>query len=409
MNELTTKPTKQTKRLARRILKRAFLGVVLGLAASGVIFALRPQPVSVEVAKAGRGELVVTVDEDGRARVKDRYVVSVPLAGNLARIELRAGDYVKQGQVVARIVPSQAPLMDARSRSQAEAEVAAAQAGLKQSEAQVERATAALEFADAEAGRFRSLLRGQVVSQQEVERMELEQRSRKAELTSASFGEKVALHKLAMARAALGHYRARSDEEVLTVTSPISGRVLKLIQQSEGVVQAGTPLLEVGNPEALEIVVDVLTSDAVKILPGSSAIVEEWGGEALDAIVRVVEPSAFTRLSALGVEEQRVNAVVDLIGPYDKWSKLGDGYRVEARIETFRAEGVLLAPESALFRHQGKWAAYVVKNGIATLRIVTVGRRSDTLAMIEFGLEEGEILVLHPSDKVVDGVKLLLR
>jgi len=393
-------------KLRKRWFKRIFTSLlILGAAAAAVVSAL-PKPLPVETVTATRGELVLTVHEDGITRVKDRYAISAPLSGNLTRIELRAGDGVKQGDVVARIVPSRAPLLDARSRSQTEADVAASSAGIKQAQAQVDRAQVALEFARQEAARHKQLYGQKVITEQELERLLLDERTRQAELTSAQFGEKVARHKLTMAQAALGHYTATGAQEALSVTSPVTGRVLKVIQQSEGVVQAGAPLLEVGDPTALEIVVDVLTSDAVSIQPGHPVSITEWGGAPLSAVVRTVEPSAFTRVSALGVDEQRVNAIVDLRDPYDQWARLGDGYRVEAHIEVSRTSDVLLVPKSALFRANGTWAAYRVEDGAARLVQVEVGKSNESVAEISAGLGPGAQLVARPSDKVNDGVKI---
>lgn len=404
--EKTRKP--DPKRL-KRVVKTALSAVVVLCIAAGVGVAAMPKPVPVEATHARRGQLVITVNEDGTARVKDRYVVSAPLAGNLARIELRAGDEIKQGQVLARLVPSRAPLLDARSRSQTEADVAASYAGVKQAQAQVERAQAALDFSRKETARYKQLRDQKVITEQEMERLLLDERSREAELTSARFGQKVAAHKLTMTQAALGHYTDADNKDALTVTSPVGGRVLRLIQQSEGVVQAGTPLLEVGDPSALELVVDVLTSDAVSVKPGNHVQIDEWGGPPLDAVVRNVEPSAFTRVSALGVDEQRVNAVIDLRDPYDKWHALGDGYRVEARIEVLRTDDVLLVPQSALFRAAGQWATYLLVDGVARLTHVQVGRRNDQQAEITAGLSPTAHLIIHPSEKVTDGISVKVQ
>jgi HlyD family secretion protein len=408
MDDTKEAQTHQRKRKWRRAIKRTVYTLVAAAIVAGVVYAALPKPVPVEQAPAARDTFVVTVDEDGKTRVKDRYVVSAPLSGNLARIELRPGDEVKQGDVLARIVPSRAPLLDARSKSQAQAQVAGAAAGIKQVQAQIQRAEAALDYAKKEAIRYRALVKEGAAGQMELDRMLLEERARQAELTSAQFGEKVAKHELRMARAALGHYEAADDDEALTVTSPVNGRVLKVIHESEGVIAAGAPLIELGDPKALEIVVDVLTSDAVAIRPGSPATVEEWGGVPLQAVVRLVEPSAFTRMSALGVEEQRVNAVIDLTVPYETWKELGDGYRVEARVQVYRSEDAVVVPQSALFRSGGSWATFVVEQNIAKLRSVRLGRRNDTNAEVVEGLSVGENVIVHPNDQVVDGVEVEL-
>ncbi len=393
-------------RWARRI---AVLALAL-LALAAIVMAWLPKPVPVDSVKVQLGELTITVDEDGRTRVKDRYTVSAPIAGNVARIELKPGAEVKSKQLLARIVPVSAPLLDARSKKQAEAQVLAAGAAQRQARAQIDRAEAALEFAKKQVKTRKALVSQGASPQVELDRQELELRSRKAELTSAKFGARVADHELGMARAALGSISGgKQDGQQLEVPSPISGRVLKLIQESEGVVQAGTPLVELGNPRALEIVIDVLTSDAVQIEPGAPVQVVGWGGPELNAHVRQIEPSAFTKLSALGVEEQRVNAVIDLDEPYEKWKALMDGYRVEAKIIVFQAQNVLKVPASALFRKGDTWALFCVADGHAQLREVSVGRSNGLETEIKQGLAEGEIVIPHPSDRVSDGVSVLTR
>jgi len=248
------------------------------------------------------------------------------------------------------------------------------------------------------------LFQEQTVSQAELDRALLEKRTRAAELTSAEFANKVAAHELRMARAALGRFEARGREtEQFEVPSPTGGRVLRVIQKSEGVVQAGAQLLEIGDPRALEIVVDVLTSDAVNIHASNPVSIEKWGGGALSAGVRLVEPSAFTRISSLGVEEQRVNAVIDLNAPYEQWVALGDGYRVEARIQVYRAGKATRVPASALFRSGKEWSVFAVVSGVAKLRTLKVGQRNDEHAEVLAGVVSGDRVILHPSDRVKDG------
>ena len=396
-------------RTASRWIKRSILVILaVGLVAT-IVYAWLPKPVPVETAVAEKGDLVVTVDEDGRTRVKDRYVISAPLTGNLARIELSPGDAVKQGEILARLVPLTAPLLDARSRKEAEARVRAAEAARRQAKAQIERASAAESYAQKEAKRTRELSGKGVITESELDRANLEERAREAELASAQFGAKVAEHELSMARAALGAFKGpgkAASEDQLVVPSPVRGRVLQVLQKSEGVVQAGAPLLELGDPSALEIAVDVLTSDAVRIPPGAPVEIVRWGGPSLPGHVRLVEPSAFTRVSALGVEEQRVNAVIDLDAPYEKWSQLMDGYRVEARIVVWKGKDVLTAPASALFRRDDGWAVFVVQDGRAVARRVEVGHNSGLSAEIVSGLSPGDRVVVHPSDRVADGVRV---
>lgn len=407
--EKPEKKSQSSPKNVRRLVRRVIWFVLFALVAAGVVAAVLPKPVPVETASVTQGELVVTVDEDGVSRVNDRYVVSAPISGNLARMELHAGDQVKQGQVVARILPLSAPLLDARSRQEAEARVNAAYAGLRQANAQIDRAKVALDYSREEAANSRQLSQQGSISRQEADRAQLDERSRQAELASAEFAAKVASHELAMARSALGRYEGKTgtdDDDQFVVTSPVAGRVLKVFQQSEGVVQAGAQLLEVGDPSAMEIAADVLTSDAVHIEAGAPVVIEEWGGAPLAARVRLIEPSAFTRVSALGVEEQRVNAVVDLNEPYEKWKALGDGYRVEARIQVYRNPKAIMVPWSSLFRRGADWAVFVAKDGKAQLRVIEVGRRNDTEAEVKNGLSSGERVVLHPSDRVADGVEV---
>ncbi len=408
MEKTQKKQAQEHRRSVKRWTKRALTAIVVLVLAAAAVQAALPKPVEVETDSVDEGPLAVTVDEDGVTRVKDRYVVSAPLSGNLARIELSAGDAVKRGAVLARILPARAPLLDARTKKEAVAQVSRAEAATRQASAQIERARAALEYSKREAARSTALYEKDIVTQAELDRVKLDERTRKAELTSAEFADKVAKHELSMARAALGRFDGQKEEagDQFNVPSPIDGRVLKVIQKSEGVVPAGAPLLEVGDPSALEIVVDVLTTDAVHIRPSRPVKVEEWGGKPLSGVVRMVEPSAFTRVSSLGVEEQRVNTIIDLNAPYAEWAALGDGYRVEARIQVYRAEKKTRVPVGALFRRGQQWAAFAVVGGKAELRTLTLGRRNDVHAEVHKGLTLGERVIIHPSDQVKPGVEV---
>jgi HlyD family secretion protein len=391
--------------------KRA-LGIVtvLGIGAM-IVLAMMPKPVPVDLVTAETGPLRVTVDEDGRTRVKDRYVLSAPLTGNVARIELDPGDAVEEGTVLARIVPLEPPLMDARSRAQAEAQVAAAQAAARQARATMDRISTGAEFARREAERQARLHSQGTVSDVARDRAELERRTAEEEVSSASFAVRVADYEVRVAQAAVRRHGTRpGEDEQLEVGSPVAGTVLRVIQESEGVVQAGTPLIEVGDAAALEVVVDVLTSDAVHVRPGARVVLERWGGEgALSGHVRIVEPSAFTRISALGVEEQRVNVVIDIDDPYEEWRALGDGYRVEARIIVAEEADVLRVPASAVFRQADGWAVYAVRDGRAALVPIEIGLRNGLEAQIASGLDAGARVILHPSDQVKDGVAVEAR
>lgn len=389
-----------------RVLKRTVMGLFgLGVLAM-VVVSFLPKPVPAELATVTRGSLEVTVTEDGKAQVKDRYIVSSPLAGNVGRLELRAGDLVQQSQVLARLVPLASPLLDARSRGSVDARIAAAYAAKRQAFARIERARASLEFAKRDVERMRTLVSSGNVAPTALERSELESRTLSVELASSEFGAKIAEYEVQLAEAAKGRLTSGKNHDELTILSPIAGRILKVFRESEGAVQPGTPLLELGEPKALEIAVDVLTSDAVRISAGANVHLERWGGPPLRGVVRRLEPSAFTRLSALGVEEQRVNVIIELTSKPEDWSALGDGYRVEARIVLWQSPDVLRLPASSTFRHNGGWAVFVVRRNVAHLVNVKIGENSGLELQLIQGLTEGDRVVTHPSDRIKEGVEV---
>jgi HlyD family secretion protein len=401
---------RQKRRTMGRWLRRGALALLAIGIVGLIVLAWLPKPVQVEVEAARRGPMRVVIDATGRTRVKDRYVISAPLTANLARIELRADDAVKPGDVVARLSPAAPPLLDARARAETSARVAAAAAAEMQSRATFERAKVAAEQARRDLAQNEKLAGSGAISSDALERSRLEQRMRNEELTSASFAAQVASHELEVTRAALRRFETKQTGEELILKSPIAGRVLKVMQPNAALVQAGAPLLELGDPTALEIVGEVLSSDAVHIPRGARVSLERWGGDAsLSGHVLVVEPSAFTRVSALGVEEQRVNVIVEIDEPWEKWSRLGDGYRVETRIVVWESEGVLGVPASAAFRHGDGWAVFVDDKGVARRKLIELGRRSDTHVQVLAGLDEGAAVIVHPSERVADGVRIAVR
>jgi HlyD family secretion protein len=320
---------------------------------------------------------------------------------------------VKTGDVVARLLPMAAPLLDPRSRAQASTRVEAARAAGRQAHSTIARTRTALEMSQREVARLRQLHAQGAASDRTLEQAELETRAAAEALASAELGAKVADHDLKMAQSALGLWDEKagsSEHGPMELRAPADGVILRVIAESEGVVQPGTPLLEIGDPKALELVVDVLTTDAVQIERGARAYVERWGGdETLEAHVSLVEPSAFTRLSALGVEEQRVNVVLDLDAPHERWSMLGDGYRVEVRIVIWEAKDKLLAPVSAVFRHGKGSAVYVLQKDVVRVTKVEVGRGNDEQVEILSGASEGTKVVTHPSDQLEDGSQVRPR
>jgi HlyD family secretion protein len=395
-----------------RWLKRGALALAAAAAIAGGALALRPGPEFVEMATARRDTLYVSVRESGRTRVADRYVVSAPASGHLTRVTLRPGDAVGEGEAIALVTPLVAPLLDPRARAEAEARAGAAAASRARADANVARAEAALAFARGELEREGGLARDGAQTEQALRRAELEARLRAQDAASARFGARVAEHELALARAALAPPGpgGASPRERIPVDSPVAGRVLRVLRQSEGAVQAGTPLLEIGDPSALEIVVDLLSADAVRVRPGAIARVEGWGGPApLRARVRGVEPSAFTKTSALGIEEQRVNVVLDLDEPFERRAALGDGYQVDAEIVLEEVPGALVVPEAALFRQGETWALYAEEGGAASLRTVRLGARDGRRAQIVDGLEPGARVVTRPNERVREGTRIVPR
>jgi len=375
---------------------------------------LWPSAVPVDTARVARGPLRVTVDEEGETRVRDRFVVSAPVAGRVQRIRLEPGDPVGRGRtVLATVLPADPAPLDARSRAEAEAAVAAAASAAGTARAERERALTALRLARSELDRVAALAEARIVSALELETRQASARAAEEALRAAEFAVATAEHQLAMARARLvqaGGARANPGGAPIAIRAPIDGVVLKRLRESESVVPAGEPLLELGDPAQLEIVADLLSTDAVKVRPGARVLVEQWGGDrTIRGRVRRVEPSGFMKISALGVEEQRVNVVVDFDDPIDAWRTLGDGYRVEVRIVIWEETDVLKAPTSSLFRRGDDWAVFVVDGGRARLRTVKVGRRNGLEAQVLSGLEAGDEVVVHPSDTLHDGARITPR
>lgn len=375
------------------------LAVVLA-AMLGLALLARPRPTTVETASVRRGALRVTVDEEGRTRVHDRFQVTSPVTGRLQRIALHEGDRVRAGQVVAHMAP--APL-DEATRTQGEARLRAAQELERSARSRVAEARAALDQERRFVVRQEALLAAGAIADESMERAALSRRKAEEELAAASAQARAAAADVAAARAALLGASTR-DAAVVPVRSPATGRVLRVHSVSEGVVPAGTPLIELGDPGAIEIVVDVLSTDAVRLRPGAAAEIVDWGGDRpLQGRIRTIEPSGFTKVSALGVDEQRVNVIVDA---GDDARVLGDGYRVEVRLLEWEKADALLAPSSAVFEEQGRWASWVVSGGRVHRREVRVGHRGSGEVEILGGLQAGDAVVLFPSDAIREGMRV---
>lgn len=389
----------------RRVL--GFAAVIAGLLA----VVLWPTAVQVDVAAVSTGPLVVTVDEEGVTRVRDRFIVSAPVSGRVLRIELEPGDCVKRGQVVARVRAETPPLLDARTRTEAEAVVESARAALGRARAEEQRARATLEQAQRDLVRVGSLVEDRVIAKQEFEAHESSVHVAKETANAAEFAVRAATSDLQRAVARLAPTRPEAPGRVVNVTAPVDGVVLKRVRESETFVPAGDPLIEIGDQGQLEIVADLLSTDAVRVKVGARAFVEQWGGDtALEARVRRIEPAGFMKISALGVEEQRVNVVLDFVDPSSPTrAALGDGYRVEVRLVIWESSSVLRVPTSALFRHGEKWAVYVLDAGRARRTLVELGRQTGQSAEVTSGLVEGTRVILHPGDMLVDGARVRER
>jgi HlyD family secretion protein len=394
-----------------RVVRQGLLGGLLLAAAVGTALALRPRPVPVDAAPAVRGPLQVIIEETGVTRVKDRFVVSAPVNGSVSRMTLEPGDPVHEGDTLAEIAPTLSPLLDERARASAEARLGATLSALGQTRAQAARAVTAKELAEQNLGRMRTLFQNGSTTRQALDQADFELKMRDEEVSSAVFAGKVAAEEVRMARVSLGlDGQGAARDRHVDVLAPVSGRVLRVDQKSAAVVQAGTPLLEIGDPTVLEIVVDLLTTDAVHVEPGTGVLIQGWGGdERLTGRVRRIEPSAFTRPSALGVDEQRVNVVIALTDPHERWAALGDGYRIEARLVLWNSDDVLKVPQGAVFRRGDGWAVYRIDHRVARLTPVGVGHRGETEVEITNGLAAGALVAVHPGDRVKDGARVEVR
>jgi len=391
--------------------------IVIGALVAGVLWLIwygyRPQPLLVDALPVTRGPLRVSIREEGRTRVRERYLVSAPVSGYARRLPFKAGDRVRAGQVLLEIEPPKPPVFDLRTRAELEARVQAAEAAVREAEERARAAGVDAGFWEGELARAKRLLETGDIPRNRYEEVLAQFRRAEAALASAQETVERARAELQAARAALqvrATAGANPGPEIVPVLAPAAGRVLKLYRESEGVVTAGQPLVEIGDARLLEVEVEVLSEDAVRIEPGMKVLLENWGGEQpLEGRVRIVEPRAFTKVSALGIEEQRVLVIVDITSPWELWRRLGDGYRVEASFILWEADDVLQVPASSLFRYGDRWAVFLVVHGLAHRRIVRVGQRNGLQAQILEGLKEGDLVITHPDESIEDGVPVKLR
>ncbi len=387
------------------------LTVIAAVIVGGLAWGFRPRPIGVDVEPIVRAPLQITVEEEGRTRVKDRYVVTAPVDGYARRIELDVGDPVNPGQLLVELEPVRSRVLDPRSRAEAQARVAAARSSLARAEAEARRAQAEADQAMIEFRRQKELRERELVAQSLLDQAASAMRATQAAVKAAESAVDVSRYELDAALTALNYSAAVPDDspkETVLVSAPVEGRVLKKIHESEGLVTGGEPLMEIGDPSLLEVEVDVLSKDAVRISPGGRVLLERWGGEdILEGRVRTVEPTGFTKISALGVEEQRVLVIVDIVSPQGAWSRLGDGYRVEAAFVVWEQDDVLQVPASALFRRGDGWAVFALEDGRAALREVRVGRSNGLQTQLLEGLSEGGEVIVHPDESIADGSRVV--
>lgn len=380
---------------------------------AALVYGFSPQPRLVDIAKATRGPMQVSVGEEGKTRVIDRYDISAPVAGMTCRVDLDVGDPIEKGQALITINPLESQALDPRSRAEAEARIAASASALHAAEQNVKSARAEKDLAEKELSRLQPLFEKGHVSQGQLDQAAATVQTTRAASRSARFAVDVARHELEAARTALSYTGVSGQDNPdanVQVRSPINGRLLAIHQECEGVVAAGQPLLVVGDTRSLEVETDVLSADAVKIKPGMRVEFHRWGGEKpLQGQVRTVEPVGFTKISALGVEEQRVLVISDITSEPAQWESLGDGYRVEAEFILWQSDDVLQIPASALFRFNDGWALFVMQNAKAIRREVKVGQRNGLSAEILEGLTEGETVITHPDNTIEDGVAVKQR
>lgn len=402
----------------RKTIKRVILLAFLVAAGLLLFWSFQPKPLQADWVQTGRGLLQVTIDEEGQTRVRDTFTISAPAAGRILRIELQPGDTVRAGSKLVTLLPADPTPLDIRTRATAEARVQAAEAALGRARAQQKQASEEREFARTQLERYGRLLQQGVIARERVEALESEVRAREEASRAAEFTVRSAEHEVEVARTSLlsganeaDHQAASlSSRQPFVIRSPVDGVVLRRLRESEALVAPGEPLLVLGDPGDLEIVADLLSTDAVQVRPGSKVVIERWGGALpLQGRLRRVEPAAFTKVSPLGIEEQRVNVIIDFEDPHEAWQNLGEGYRVEVSIVIWEKEDTLKIPTGSLFRNAGHWTVFVVEDGKAVLRRLEIGRQNGLEAEVLEGLSEGDQVILYPSDAISEGTPVVPR
>ena len=388
---------------------------ILALIVAGLVYAFRPQAIPVDLVKVASGPMLVTVDEEGETRIKDVYMLSAPVTGRMLRVDAEVGDDVIAAEtLVAQIEPIDPEFLDIRSEEEARAAVKTAEASLTLAEAQLVEARSEFEFAESELERAKKLILEKVIPERELDNAEREFKTKRAVVNTAKAALRARQYELAQARAHLvspADLQTKDKNcECVTILSPITGKILQVLHESEGVITMGTPIVEIGDTTNIEIVVDFLSSDAVRIQPGQRVIIEEWGGDsALNGVVHNIEPFGFTKTSALGIDEQRVNVIIEFTDPSEKWNRLAHGYQVDARVVLWESDNVMKIPLTALFRDGEEWAVYVEQENRAKLQHVKLGQRNGLEAEILDGLNSDTYVISHPSNQIINGVRIQAR
>ncbi len=391
----------------RRLLLWSLVALIV---AAGLFSTFKEQPVLVDIGVVEVGPLEVSISEEGETQVRDVYELSSPLMGRVLRLEVEAGDEVSAAEtVVAKIEPTDPTFLDVRSEKEAKAAVSAAEAVLTLAKAQLNEAESEMEFAFSELERAQRLVDRRLVSERELDQAKKNYKTKAASVKTAQASIKARESELAQAKARLVTpitvQNSGEECKCLSLFAPASGKILRVLHESEGVIEAGDVLVEIGDTSDLEIVVDFLSIDAVQIKPGQQVAIEEWGGEAyLNGVVNKVEPFGYTKVSSLGIEEQRVDVIIDITDAHEQWQSLGHGYQVEARVILWRDENVLKLPITSLFRNNGDWSVFVIEDNRAMLKKVQIGKRNAFEAQVLAGLEKGEQVILHPSNNINPGV-----
>lgn len=388
--------------------RKVFVISIVAIVIFFLIYGFLPKTRTVDIVSVTRGPLQITIEEEGRTRLKERFTISAPTAGYMRRIHAKVGDSVKKGQVVAVLEPLHSQALDPRSRATAQSSVSSAEALLRAAMERESVATADAAYLEQRRERLKALYDKGSIAKDQFDQINSEAQKARALQLSAAAEVSVAKSELERARITLQNFSAiRRNDNAMDVISPVNGAVFRVYRESEGAVNMGEPLMDIGDAGNLEVRVEVLSSDAVKIKKETNVLFKRWGNdEPLTGRVRLIEPAGFTKISSLGVEEQRVLILVDITSPREQWNVLGDGFRMETHFIVWEEENILQIPSSALFRSGKDWAVFVAEKGKARKRVVAIGQRNGLAAQIISGLKENDKVLAYPDDSISEGTKI---